>query len=169
MTHFLLGESLVHESFFTSIGQVVILVAASLMTSLIVWVAKRQGALIKRAEQSASDVSEIKSVLITPKPTSLVPNPPMGLVDIVAGHTDTLTEMATQISSVASDVGAVDDKVKKLFPNGENTNDPGDLLARGAKANGTWLESPPPPNPTRRRSDRKPPPPVTRTRKPNVK
>lgn len=33
----------------------------------------------------SKDVREIKGVLITPEPTPLVPNPPEGLIDVVAG------------------------------------------------------------------------------------
>lgn len=40
--------------------------------------------LIRLVAKMHSDVHEIKSVLITPKPTGLIPNPPQGLIDIVA-------------------------------------------------------------------------------------
>lgn len=41
--------------------------------------------LIRLVAKMHNDVHDIKGVLITPKPTGLVPYPPQGLVDVVAG------------------------------------------------------------------------------------
>ena len=46
-------------------------------------------------------------------------------------------------------------RVEKLFPNGKNTNNPGDLLARWAESNGVWVEGEPETHsPVRRKADR---------------
>ena len=143
----MIADSIVHESFFTSVGQVVILVVASLLTSLVIWVARRQATAIARSDKAAKNTEAILAVLVTPEPTGLVPHPAPGLVDVVAGHTKTLRGLSANINEI-------DNKVKKLFPNGENTNDPGDLMARTAKAQGTWLEETPD-HPIRRKDDKK--------------
>ena len=142
----MLADSIVHESFFTSVGQVVILVVASLLTSLVIWVARRQATAIARSDKAAKNTEAILAVLVTPEPTGLVPHPAPGLVDVVASHTRTL-------SGLSNNINEIDKKVKKLFPNGENTNDPGDLIARTAKAQGTWLEETPD-HPIRRKDDK---------------
>jgi hypothetical protein len=41
--------------------------------------------IIQLISRMHRDLHDIKGVLITPKPTGLVPNPPKGLVDVVAG------------------------------------------------------------------------------------
>ena len=73
----------VHDANSSALVQVVILVIAALAVSVI-------GYMYKRNRGMYNDVHDIKDVLITPKPTGLVPNPPTGLVDVVADHTRSL-------------------------------------------------------------------------------
>lgn len=63
-------------------------------------------------------------------------------------------EHATEVDSIKKLVVTIDQKVTKLFPNGENTNDPGDLLARTAKTVGAFLENPEPIAHDRREDDK---------------
>jgi hypothetical protein len=61
----------------TPLVQVVIPVASALLLTLLTLVSRLVYNVV-------NDVHEIKDVLITPKPTQLVPKPPLGLVDQVA-------------------------------------------------------------------------------------
>jgi len=49
-------------------------------------------------------------------------------------------EIKTQVISLVEGQDEIKATLKLLFPNGKNTNNPGDLLARQAIQNGTWLE-----------------------------
>jgi hypothetical protein len=81
--------------------QILILVVAGLAVSVI-------GYVFKKNSNMANDVRDIKDVLITPKPTGLVPRPPEGLVDIVAGHTRALDTLLRGTQALIVDKGTND-------------------------------------------------------------
>ena len=68
-----------------------------------------------KIEATDDKVDTILGILITPDPTPLVPYPPAGIIEQVADHGRML---------------------KKLLPNGGNTDDPGDLLLKMARKQG---------------------------------
>ncbi|MHB2029658.1 MAG: hypothetical protein ACYCPT_12700, partial [Acidimicrobiales bacterium] len=68
-------------------GAVTSYVLGALIVALVIWTV---GYIFKKQRMMYNDVHEIKDVLITPKPTSLVPNPPKGLIDVVSAHTHAL-------------------------------------------------------------------------------
>jgi hypothetical protein len=85
----------------TPFVQVIILVVAALAVSLI-------GYVFKKNRGMYTDLHDIKDVLITPKPSGLVPHPEPGLVEIVAGHTKTLNTLLKGTEALIVDKGTND-------------------------------------------------------------
>ena len=72
-----------------------------------------------------------------------------GVMEAVPGAPERLSNLEVEVAAIRTDVTSIDGKidglivqVQKLFPNGLNTNNPGDLAARAAQLNGTWLKNP---------------------------
>jgi hypothetical protein len=70
-------------------------------------------------------------------------------------HGAQVAAIATSVEQVATSQVRLEEKIIKLFPNGENTNDPGDLLSRTAKAVGAYIDNPEPITHDRREGDQK--------------
>jgi hypothetical protein len=85
-----------HTASNSPVVQVLVIVIAALVISII-------GYVFKRNRSMYNDVHEIKDVLITPKPTSLNPNPPKGLIAVVADHTTTLAVLLAGTKELVAD------------------------------------------------------------------
>jgi hypothetical protein len=75
------------------------------------------------------------------------------IVQTLTEHGDDISEIKVAVSDVRDSVTTMVRKIDKLFPNGETTNEPGDLLSRTAKAVGAFLPDPQPPVHDRRSTD----------------
>lgn len=70
-------------------------------------------------------------------------------------HTVEVGKIAEKVDQVLQSNKDLVTKVQMLFPNGDNTNQPGDLLSRTAKAVGAFLPNPEPVSHDRREGDDK--------------
>lgn len=76
-----------------------------------------------------------------------------GVMEAVPSAPERLSSLEVEVAAIRVDVisivnavmgdGGLTEQMEKLFPNGLNTNNPGDLAARAAQQNGTWLKEKP--------------------------
>lgn len=148
--------------FYYGAGAILAVITISKVTGLTRYVRKkwrnyRNWILVRDGKAAIPNVSkEILSIPVRLK------NLDDGQLKILDEITTYKTEHSIEVGRIASAVELVVEsnealvaKVQKLFPNGENTNDPGDLLSRTAKAVGAFLPNPSPVAHDRREGDDK--------------
>ena len=130
----------------TTIGKIVSGLIVAGVLALFGYIGNKNRKFYAKLDQSMKESAEVRQVLITPEPTELNQHPAPGVLDQVREmrmDVDALVRNEKRrdefLDVLLRQVDATAQEVKKQSPNGENTNDAGDLIMRMARQQGVVL------------------------------
>lgn len=95
---------------------------------------------MKRVEKRLDDVQVAQTAQV--EVTNRLDAGQVAIIERMDGHDVRVAAIDSKVDTIQAGQGRVLEMLSHLFENGRNSNNPGDLAARNAIANGTYLPNP---------------------------